>query len=340
MDKFEVGTLFAYLFCKHKKGEFSLKKTLPSAITKNLALPVIAAPMFLVSGPQLVTHCCQNGIIGSFPFQNARTIDILKSWLQDITEQLASEPNSTVWAANIVVHSSYDRMEQELELVKQYKPPIVITALGDPTRVIEAVHSYGGLVFADVNSVRFAKKAVASGVDGLVLVCSGAGGHTGALNSFAFFEEVRTFWDGFICLAGGMSTGASVLACEALGVDFAYVGTKFIVAEESLASEANKNMLLEDTSEDIILTDSFTGVPANILRQSIEKEGLDPDNLKKKDRIHFDQPLEGTKVWKDIWSAVHGVNQLKSIQPVAQIIQEIVNEYEEAKQNLLLQKIK
>lgn len=312
-----------------------MRRPLPSTITKSLTLPIIAAPMFLVSGPQLVINCCKQGIVGSFPFQNARTIELLENWLEEITSSLSQDSNSAIWAANIVVHRSYERMDQELELVKRYKPPIVVTALGNPARVIEAVHSYGGLVFADVNSIDYAKKAASSGVDGLVLVCAGAGGHTGLLNSFAFVEEVRTFWDGFLCLAGGMSTGSSILACEALGVDFAYMGTKFILAEESLAPTAYKEMLTEATSADIILTDSFSGVPANMLRQSIEKAGYDPLNLKKKDKINFEQPLDGSKAWKDIWSAGHGVGRLSDIQPVSSIVEKLKEEYDTAKNKLL-----
>lgn len=315
-----------------------MKRSLPSTITKSLTLPVIAAPMFLVSGPELVINCCKSGIIGSFPFQNARTIEILEDWLKEITSSLSQHKNSAVWAANLVVHKSYDRMEQELELVKRYQPPIVITALGNPARVIETVHSYGGLVFADVNAISYAKKAATSGVDGLILVCAGAGGHTGLLNSFAFVEEVRTFWDGYLCLAGGISTGTSIFACEALGVDFAYMGTKFIMAEESLAPIDYKEMLTDAKSEDIILTDSFTGVPANMLRQSIEKAGLDPKNLKKKNIINFEQPLDGTKAWKDIWSAGHGVSQLTKVQSVSHIIDQLLEEYEAAKNALVLQK--
>lgn len=312
-----------------------MRKSLPSKVTQSLVLPVIAAPMFLLSGPQLVINCCKNGVIGSFPFQNARTIEVLEEWLDEITTSLAQDQNSAVWAANIVVHKSYDRMDQELELVKRFKPPIVITALGNPGRVIEAVHSYGGLVFADVNSVTFAKKAAANGVDGLVLVCAGAGGHTGLLNSFAFVEEVRSFWEGYLCLAGGMSTGNSILSCVALGVDFAYMGTAFIMAEESLAPSAYKEMLIEATSEDIIMTDAFTGVPANMLRQSIEQAGHDPKQLKKKDTINFEQPLDGTKAWKDIWSAGHGVGYLSAVKPVAQIIHKLQDEYEFAKKTLI-----
>lgn len=312
-----------------------MRRPLPETITKSLTLPVIAAPMFLVSGPELVINCCKSGIVGSFPFQNARTIEVLEDWLKEITSSLSQHPTNAVWAANIVVHKSYDRTEQELELVKRYQPPIVVTALGNPSKVIETVHSYGGLVFADVNSITYAKKAAASGVDGLVLVCAGAGGHSGLLNSFAFVEEVRTFWNGFICLAGGMSTGSSIVACEALGVDFAYMGTTFIMAEESLALPAYKDMLTEATSEDIILTDSFTGVPANMLRQSIEQAGLDPKNLKKKDVINFDQPLDGTKAWRDIWSAGHGVGNLSVIRPVSQIILQLKEEYETAKKTVL-----
>ncbi|MGE7023750.1 NAD(P)H-dependent flavin oxidoreductase [Solibacillus cecembensis] len=318
-----------------------MKRTLPNSITNNLELPVIAAPMFLVSGPELVIASCENGIIGSFPLQNARTIEVLEDWLKQLTTTLsqlkADNPTKKIapWAANLVVHRSYDRMDQELELVKKYQPPIVITALGNPGRVIEAVHSYGGLVFADVNSIPFAKKAAATGVDGLILVTSGAGGHTGMVNNFAFIEAVQEFWNGYIVLAGGMSTGQSIFATEALGADLAYMGTKFIVAEESNASQEYKEMLLRTNSEDIILTDAFTGVPANMIRESIEKAGYEVSKLKKKEKIDFEQPLNASKAWKDIWSAGHGVGHIKEIQPMATIIQTLKTEYDEARVALI-----
>lgn len=305
-------------------------KILPSSIQKNLQLPIIAAPMFLVSGPELVISCCENGIVGSFPFQNARTIEQLEEWLETITTRLSTSRDA-VWAANLVVHRSYDRMESELALVKKFKPPIVITALGNPSRVLDAVHEYGGLVFADVNSVHFAKKAAATGVDGLVLVSSGAGGHTGQMNSFAFVESVRTFWDGYLALAGGMSTGYSVAACEMLGVNFAYLGSAFLVAEESLANPEYKDMVLRSTFDDIICTDAFTGVHANMLRGSITKAGYDPTQLKKKDQINFEQPLDGGKAWKNIWSAGHGVENIQNIQPVSAIVEKLKNEYQAAR---------
>lgn len=316
-------------------------RKLPLTITQNLELPIIAAPMFLVSSSELVIGCCENGIIGSFPFQNSRTIEDLQQWLEHLTTKLQeiekANPTKKLapWAANIVVHRSYDRMEQELELVKKYQPPIVITALGNPARVIEAVHSYGGLVFADVNSVAFAKKAAATGVDGLVLVCSGAGGHTGMMNSFAFVESVREFWNGYIALAGGISTGQSVFALEALGVDFAYMGTHFIATEESNAANDYKEMILRTNSEDIILTDAFTGVPANMIRESIENAGYVISDLKKKETINFDQPLSGGKAWKDIWSAGHGIGHITKIQPVASLINTLKKEYKNAREDFL-----
>lgn len=325
-------------FNKRKENEM---KKLPQSITDSLELPVIAAPMFLVSGPELVIASCENGIIGSFPLQNARTLEILENWLKQLTSTLseikAQNPTKKIapWAANLVVHRSYDRMEKELELVKKYQPPIVITALGNPREVIETVHSYGGLVFADVNSIAFAKKAAATGVDGLILVSSGAGGHTGMINNFAFVEAVQEFWDGIIVLAGGMSTGQSIFATEALGVDLAYMGTKFIVSKESYAQQEYKEMLLRTTSADIICTDAFTGVPANMIRESIENAGYDISKLKKKEQIDFEQPLHATKAWKDIWSAGHGVGPIKEIQPMATIIQTLKTEYDAAKDALI-----
>jgi nitronate monooxygenase len=262
-----------------------MPKSLPKALLNQTMLPLIAAPMFLVSGPELVLANCLAGVIGAFPAPNARTIEQLDDWLYQINAELTAarmaKPGQRIapWAANIVTHRTYKRMQVELDLIVKHRAPIVITALGSPTPVVEAVHSYGGLVFADVNSVAYAKKSAQADVDGLVLVCNGAGGHTGSLSPFIFIEAVRSFWDGPIILAGGIANGRSIRAAEVLGADLAYMGTRFIATNESLASEAYQQMLVEATLEDIICTDSFTGANANMLRPSILLAGLDPEQL-------------------------------------------------------------
>lgn len=310
---------------------------LPEQVTQQTVLPLIAAPMFLVSGPDLVLAACKAGIIGAFPAPNARTIGILDNWLSCITTGLvaarAQSPQQRIgpFAANLIVHRSYQRRQAELELVIKYRPPIVITALGSPEPVVEAIHSYGGLVFADVNSLRFARKAAEAGVDGLVLVSAGAGGHTGMMTGFAFVDAVREFWDGIIVLAGGISTGRGIRAAQALGADLAYMGTRFIATTESLASDDYRQMLLDATVEDLICSDSFTGVPANFLRPSIRRAGLDPDNLKPKEKtINFDNPYSEAKAWRDIWSAGQGVGTIKQVQSVAGLVATLRQEYTEA----------
>ncbi|PET47189.1 nitronate monooxygenase [Bacillus sp. AFS001701] len=307
-----------------------------------LKLPAIAAPMFLVSGPELVESACLNGVIGSFPAPNARPIEVLDQWMGQLNDNLAlaraNEPERKVapWAMNVVVHSSYSRLQEEIELLKKHKPELVITSLGSPKVVVDIVHSYGGLVFSDVSDVKFAKKAAEAGVDGLILVASGAGGHAGNLNGFAFVDSVRTFWDGIIVLAGGISTGKSILAAKAAGADLAYMGTRFIVAKESLADNEYKQMLVDSTQEDIILTDAFSGVKANMLIPSIVKAGLDPEQLKKKEKVEFDGMKNETnaKAWKEIWSAGHGVGAITKINSVADIINELEEEYNEAVEKL------
>lgn len=315
-------------------------KRLPASIAQNISLPTIAAPMFLVSGPELVLAACQNGVIGSFPTPNARTIDILDEWMEGLTTKLtarkASEPDRRIapWAANIVAHQSYKRLQQDLDLIVKYRAPIVITALGSPAAVVEVVHSYGGLVFADVNSVKYAKKAAQTGVDGLVLVSAGAGGHTGAMTGFAFVEAVRQFWDGMIVLGGGISTGRGILAAQALGADLAYMGTKFIATTESMASEEYRSMVVSATAEDLICTNAFTGVNANMLIPSIERAGLDVASLKPKGTIDFDDPQSNKKAWKEIWSAGQGVGTVQRIQPVEALVSELSQEYEEARKEM------
>jgi nitronate monooxygenase len=315
-----------------------MKKSIPDQWYRQLRLPVIAAPMFLVSGTELVKNCCLNGVIGSFPAPNARPIEVLDQWMGQLNEELvearAKEPNRKIapWAMNMVVHSSYSRLQEELALMQKHKPQLVITSLGSPKQVVEIVHEYGGLVFSDVSDLKFAKKAAEAGVDGLILVASGAGGHAGQINSFAFVDMVRTFWEGIIILAGSISTGKGVLAAQAAGADFAYMGTRFIVATESLAIGDYREMLVEATHEDIILTDAFSGIMCNMLKPSIVKAGLDPNKLEKKNKVDLDtmQKETNAKAWRDIWSAGHGVGAIDRIESAAAIINRLEAEYHDA----------
>src|SRR4051812_9111844 len=319
-----------------------MKKSIPDSWWNSLKLPVIAAPMFLVSGTDLVKNCCLNGVIGSFPAPNARPIEVLDQWMGQLNEELeearALDPSRKIapWGMNMVVHSSYSRLQEELALIKKHQPQLVITSLGSPKLVVDIVHQYGGLVFSDVSELKFAKKAAEAGVDGLILVASGAGGHAGQINSFALVDMVRNFWDGIIVLAGSISTGKGILAAQAAGGDLAYMGTRFIVATESMANDEYREMLVESTPEDIILTDAFSGVMCNMLVPSIKKAGLDPEKLVKKNKVNFDNMQRETnaKAWKDIWSAGHGVGAINKIESASEIISSLEKEYKEALQNI------
>ncbi len=298
----------------------------------NLRLPLMAAPMFLVSGPDLVVAACKAGIIGTFPTPNARTPEILEDWLQDITGRLEGDAAAAPWAANLVVHRSNTRLGDDLALVKKYRAPLVITALGSPRDIVSEVHAYGGRVFADVNSVPFARKAAAAGVDGLVLVASGAGGHTGQMTGFSFVPAVREFFDGPIVLGGGITTGGGIAAAEMLGADFAYMGTRFIAAEESLASPDYKQMLTEVSAEDLVPTRAVTGVLANWLRPTLERAGYDVAMLEEKPNIDFTDPQSDAKRWANVWSAGHGVGAIKQVEPVRAIVDRLKAEYDAARQ--------
>jgi len=298
---------------------------LPETLTRNLRLPAVCAPMFLISGPQLVINACKAGVISAFPGPNCRTIEDLDAWMSQISGALGE--SDAAWAFNMITHSSYPRFEAELELVKTHRPPLVITALGGPQRVVDAVHSYGGTVFADVNSVAFARKAVLAGADGLVLVSSGAGGHTGFLAANAFVEAVRGFFDGPIAVGGAISTGRGIASAEALGADLAYMGTAFIPAEESLAPAEYKTMVVDADATDLVVSDSVTGVPASWLKASLRRAGLDPDGLPKKGRVQFDDPSKILKGWKDVWSAGQGVGAINAVEPVAEIVARLAREY-------------
>lgn len=306
-----------------------------------LRLPLFAAPMFLISGPELVINACKAGIIGAFPTPNCRTTEDLEKWFARIDEGLRSSDDSkssryAPYAANLVVHRTNKRLPEDLEIVVRHRAPIVITALGSPARVADAVHSYGGLVFADVNSVEYAKKAVEAGADGLVLVCSGAGGHTGALNPFSFVYEVRKFWDGYVALAGGIASGTAVLASCVAGADFAYMGTSFIATDESLAEPDYKEMLIRCTAEDLIVTKAFTGANASMMKPSIVNQGLDPSEIANYEAKMDFSGQDGAEVkpWKGIWAAGQGVGCIDRIQPVAGLVAQLDSEYRAAVESM------
>ena len=303
---------------------------IPDLLRPNIRLPAIVAPMFLVSGPQMVIASSRAGLIGSFPAPNARTPEILEEWITEIETTLASYDSAAIWAVNLVVHPSNDRFPSDLETVVRHKVPLVITALGSPVRVVDAVHSYGGLVFADVNSVSFARKAAAAGVDGLVLVASGAGGHTGLTAGFAFVDEVRRFWDGPIVLGGAISTGHAIRAAEVLGADLAYLGTSMIACEESIADPAYKDMIVASGAEDVIPSKGITGVTANWLRPSLVAAGYDPTNMSEDKKPNFENAQDDAKAWKNVWSAGQGVGAVQAVEPLAIIADRLKKEYDAA----------
>ncbi len=316
-------------------------KSLPSFIRDNIRLPLVCAPMFLVSGPELVISCCENGVLSGFPCPNTRSIEQLESWIKQITTTLDTKkkenPSALIapWLINMITHSTYKPFHDQLQLVKKYEPPIVITALGSPIPVIDVVHRYGGLVFADVNSVPYAKKAAATGVDGLVLVSAGAGGHTGMINPFAFSAEVREFFSGIVLISGGLMNGQDILASQALGAQLAYMGTRFIASEESLASDEYKQLLTETDADDIVLTGAITGVPANFIRRTLLEAGYKSKDLQERRKIDFQELAEPKgKAWRNIWSCGHGVGRINQTQPVAQIIDNLIIEYDAARSAL------
>ena len=297
------------------------------SIKKRLKLPAVVAPMFLVSGPDAVIQSCKEGLMGSFPGPNARTIDDLRSWFEIIDTKLNQE--DAPWAFNMITHNSYGRFDQEITLVEEFKPKIVITALGGPHRVTQQVHAYGGLVFADVNSPSFARKAIDRGADGLVLVCTGAGGHTGEYALMPFLDEVRSFFDGPIMVGGGISNGRSIRAAETLGVDFAYIGTRFLAAQETLISNAYRQMVWDSKMEDLIQSRAITGALGNWMKASFEASGLSLDDIKKIAKIDFSGDMHaGSKAWKTVWSAGQGVGNVKKPETIKEIIDLLKKEYE------------
>lgn len=297
-----------------------------STLYERMRLPVIVAPMFLISGPDITIAAAKAGIIGCFPAPNARTIDILEEWLEQIATELNGTEYEGMWAMNMIVHRSYDRFEAELALVERYKPKFVVTALGSPKRVLDRVHAFGGKVFADVINAEQAEKAVAAGVDGLILVCSGAGGHTGQYSAFAFVEEVRRFYDGPIIVGGAIQSARSITALLALGADFAYMGTRFISCPESLVNDEYRNMLVDSKMSDIVTSDVVSGVMANWLKASLEKSGFDLKSSKGSTEIDFSDIHGESKAWKDTWGAGHGVSATECIESVAEVVDSLANQ--------------
>ena len=305
----------------------------PQSLQKGLALPAICAPMFIVSTPDLVIAQCRGGLIGSFPALNARPPELLDSWLTRIRAELADDPDAAPFAVNQIIHQSNERLEHDMALCVKHEVPLIITSLRAPDAIVPQVHAYGGLVFHDVISVRHAEKALAAGVDGLILVCAGAGGHAGMLSPFALVGEIRKFYTGPIALAGAITSGSGILAAQAMGADFAYIGTRFIATREANAQEAYKQCLVDSAAVDVVYTPYFTGVHGNYLKRSIEAAGLDPENLpvKDKDAMNFGSAAGAAKAWKDIWGAGQGVGTIDDIPPVAELIARMKQEYRAAK---------
>jgi nitronate monooxygenase len=318
-----------------------------SRFQDRLSLPLIAAPMFLVSGVELVVAACRNGVIGSFPTVNCRSPEQLDEWLGEIEGRLRrhSDENGKPAAPicpNLIVHRSNARLEQDLEVLLRHRPEIVITSVGSPAPVLAPLHDAGALVFADVASIRHAERAVAAGADGLVLLTAGAGGQTGWLNPFVFVRAVRAFFDGPLVLAGGISDGHALRAAQALGCDLAYMGTKFIATRESMADIRYKEMLVASSADDILLTTAFTGLQTNMLRPSIEAAGLDPDNLPARGAIDIGKDIDigarenNPKRWRDIWSAGHSTSGVRQVLAVDELVARTAAEYRAAAAKIVI----
>lgn len=302
---------------------------IPAALQQGLKLPVIAAPMFLVSGPELVIAACKAGVIGTFPALNQRTTEGYSEWLDEIKAALG--PEDAQYGVNIIVHNTNPRVMADLEVTVRHKVPLVITSLGAVKDVVDAVHSYGGLVFHDVTTVRHAQKAAQAGVDGLILVCAGAGGHAGTWSPFALLNEVRQFFDGTILLSGCMSTGRDVATAMMLGADFAYLGTRFINTTESRAPEEYKDMIDEAHAADIVYTPAISGIPANFMSQSLIANGLDPKSLPDKTKVDLGKELDHeVKAWKSVWSAGQGVGSIDDVPTTAELVARLKREFDEA----------
>lgn len=315
--------------------------TIASVLRRRMSIPVIGSPLFVISNPDLVIAQCKAGIIGSFPALNARPPSLLDEWLARITEELrafdAAHPDrpAAPFAVNQIVHRSNDRLDHDLALCVKYKVPVVITSLGARPEVNEAVHAYGGVTFHDVINDAFARKAAEKGADGLIAVAAGAGGHAGTLSPFALVQEIRSWWRGPLALSGAIATGRAVLAAEAMGADFAYVGSAFIATEEASAAPAYKAAIVASGADDIVYTNLFTGVHGNYLKPSIRNAGLDPDDLPVSDPSAMNFGSGRAKPWKDIWGSGQGIGAIHDVRPAAALVDRLKREYAEARAALL-----
>ncbi|MDO8178888.1 MAG: nitronate monooxygenase family protein [Undibacterium sp.] len=314
---------------------------LPKAL-QNLSLPVIGSPMFIASGPKLVAAQCKAGIVGSFPALNARPAELLDTWLTDLQAELAAyqvaNPAAKVGpiAVNQIVHQSNDRLAHDVAMCVKHQVPIIISSLrAPPKEMLDAIHSYGGIVLHDVISIRHAQKALEAGVDGLILVAAGAGGHAGGLSPFALVGEVRKFFKGPVALSGAIATGDAILAAQAMGADFAYIGSRWLATQESNIDEGYRQAIIESSAADIIYTNLFTGVHGNYLKKSIIAAGLDPDNLPVADKTAMNFGSGSAKAWRDIWGAGQGVGLMEDAPSVAEVVARLKAEYEAAKARLL-----
>jgi nitronate monooxygenase len=317
-------------------------------VLASLPLPIIGSPLFIVSNPKLVIEQCKAGVVGSMPALNARPASLVDEWLAEITETLAAwdrdhpEQKAAPFAINQIVHKTNERLEHDMLACAKYKVPIVITSLGARTDINDAVHSWGGVVLHDIINNKFAKKAIEKGADGLIAVASGAGGHAGTRSPFALVQEIRQWFDGPLALSGSIATGGAVLAAQAMGADFAYIGSAFIATEEARATEGYKQMIVESTSDDIVYSNLFTGVHGNYLRGSIVKAGLDPGNLPVSDpsKMSFgagsDGEISAKKAWKDIWGCGQGSGAVDAVLPARELIARLKREYEDARRRLQL----
>jgi nitronate monooxygenase len=316
---------------------------IPAAFAGRLSLPVIAAPLFIASTPDLVIEQCKAGVIGSFPALNARPQSVLDEWLARIRDELdahaAATPGAQVapYAVNQIAHASNDRLVADMETCVRHRVPLIITSLRPPREIVEAAHGYGGLVFHDVINVRHARKAVEQGVDGIIVVCAGAGGHAGTGSPFALVREIREFYSGTLVLAGAMSSGADVLAAQVIGADMAYVGTRFLATTEANALPEYKQMLVDSSSDEVVYTSLFTGVKGNYLRRSVAAAGYDPDDLPEADKSRMNFGSGGNmekKAWRDIWSGGQGVGNIHDVRPAREVIGRMVDEYAAAKRRI------
>ncbi|MDG1523310.1 MAG: nitronate monooxygenase family protein [Hyphomicrobiales bacterium] len=318
--------------------------TLVPSLEGKLRLPVVGAPLFIVSGPELVIAQCKAGIVGSFPALNARPQSMLGEWLARIKEELAEydrenpDSPSAPYAVNQICHASNDRLMDDMQTCVDHEVPIIITSLRPPLEIVEAAHSYGGVVFHDVINVKHAKKAAEQGVDGLILVCAGAGGHAGSLSPFSLVREVKEWFDGTVLLSGSIGDGHSIAGALAMGADLAYLGTRFIATEEANADKGYKDMLIESAADDIVYSSLFTGVNGNYLKPSIAKAGLDPDNLPGADKSKMNFGSGGnmkTKAWKDIWGSGQGIGGITDAPSVDSLVKTMKDQYDQAFNELL-----